>query len=224
MNKFVKLILDKKLNEAKEVFNEHMESIVERKLVEAKKMSAAKDALVVRKAFDGSQGARAEKLYRDVVEEVPVLEGEYDEALDEKYGKGYVSPASKIEKAMKKRGIEPNSSDKYRKEMERLDTQYAELKAKDKKVDEETEELDEAQRVKIVKARIRGGKVQRRKRVSNVKGFTLRGGRLTRMSAAERRRRKMGQRRGKIKRRAKMNRILMKRQRSLRKRASIGLK
>lgn len=164
MNKLVKLILDKNLNEAKEVFQTEMHSIVERKLVEAKKMAAAKDALVVRKAFDGSQGARAEKLYRDVVEEVPVLEGEYDEALDE------------------------------------------------------------AQRVKIVKARIRGGKVQRRKRVSNVKGFTLRGGRLTRMSAAERRRRKMGQRRGKIKRRAKMNRILMKRQRSLRKRASIGLK
>lgn len=164
MNKLVKLILDKNLNEAKEVFQTEMLSIVERKLVEAKKMAAAKDTLVVRKAFDGSQGARAEKLYRDVVEEVPVLEGEYDEALDE------------------------------------------------------------AQRVKIVKARIRGGKVQRRKRVSNVKGFTLRGGRLTRMSAAERRRRKMGQRRGKIKRRAKMNRILMKRQRSLRKRASIGLK
>lgn len=162
--KLVKLILDKKLNEAKEVFVENMASIVEKKLVEAKKMAAAKDALVVRKAFDGSQGARAEKLYRDVVEEVPVLEGEYDESLDE------------------------------------------------------------AQRVKIVKARIRGGKIQRRKRVSNVKGFTLRGGKLTRMSAAERRRRKMGQRRGKIKRRAKMNRILMKRQRSLRKRASIGLR
>lgn len=169
MNKLVKLILDKNLNEAKDVFETEMLSIVERKLVEAKKMAAAKDALVVRKAFDGSQGARAEKLYRDVVEEVPVLEGEYEEALDE-------------------------------------------------------DNLDEAQRIKIVKARIRGGKVQRRKRVSNVKGFTLRGGRLTRMSAAERRRRKMGQRRGKIKRRAKMNRILMKRQRSLRKRASIGLK
>lgn len=228
MNKLVKLILDKNLNEAKEVFQTEMLSIVERKLVEAKKMAAAKDALVVRKAFDGSQGARAEKLYRDVVEEIPVLEGEYDEALDEKYGKGYQSPASKIEKAMKAKGVQPNSSDKYRKEMEKLDAQYAELKAKDKKIDEDAEldeeNLDEAPRVKIIRARIRGGKVQRRKKVSTVAGFTFRSGKLKRMSPMERRRRKMGQRRGKIKRRAKLSRALMKRQRSMRKRQSMGLK
>ena len=88
--------------------------------------------------------------------------------------------------------------------------------------EEDEEQLDEA-RVKIVKARIRGGKIQRRKKVSNVPGMTIRGGKLTRMSPAERRRRKMGQRRGKIKRRAKMNRALMKRQRSIRKRKALGL-
>lgn len=87
-------------------------------------------------------------------------------------------------------------------------------------VKEET--LDEA-RIKIIKARIRGGKIQRRKKVSNVAGMTLRGGKLQRMSAAERRRRKMGARRAKIKRRSKMNRALMKRQRSLRKRKALGL-
>ena len=87
-------------------------------------------------------------------------------------------------------------------------------------VKEET--LDEA-RIKIIKARIRGGKIQRRKKVSNVAGMTLRGGKLQRMSPAERRRRKMGARRAKIKRKSKMNRALMKRQRSLRKRKALGL-
>ena len=83
-------------------------------------------------------------------------------------------------------------------------------------------ELDEA-RINIVKARIRGGQIQRRKKISNVPGMTIRGGKLQRMSPAERRRRKMGQRRGKIKRQAKMNRAIMKRQRSIRKRKALGI-
>jgi hypothetical protein len=83
-------------------------------------------------------------------------------------------------------------------------------------------ELHEA-RVKIVKARIRNGKVQRRKKVSNVKGYTMRGGKLTRMTPAERRRRKLGQKRGKIKRRAKMSRTRQKRKVALRKRKMLGL-
>ena len=53
--------------------------------------------------------------------------------------------------------------------------------------------------------------------------MTIRGGQLKRMSAAERRRRKMGARKGKIKRMAKMSRALMKRKRSLQKRKSLGL-
>ncbi len=88
--------------------------------------------------------------------------------------------------------------------------------------EEKEEELDEA-RINIVRARVRGGKIQRRKRVSNVPGMTLRGGTLKRMSAAERRRRKMGARRGKVKRKAKLSRSLMKRKRSLQKRKSLGL-
>jgi len=44
--------------------------------------------------------------------------------LKEKYGKGYVSPASKIEKAMKAKGIQPDSSDKYRQEMEKNSAAY----------------------------------------------------------------------------------------------------
>jgi hypothetical protein len=83
--------------------------------------------------------------------------------------------------------------------------------------------LDEASRIKIVKARFRGGKLQRRKKVSNVAGFTFRGGKMTRMSPAERRRRRMGQRMGKIKRKTSARRALLKRQRTMRRRKAMGL-
>ena len=89
-------------------------------------------------------------------------------------------------------------------------------------ISEDVDNIDEA-RINIVRARVRGGKVQRRKKVSNVAGMTMRGGTLKRMSAAERRRRKMGARKGKVKRRAKLSRSLMKRKRSLQKRKSLGL-
>lgn len=91
-----------------------------------------------------------------------------------------------------------------------------------KELKEESEELDEA-RIKIQKARVRGGKIERRRKVSNVEGHKIVDGKLKRMSPAERRRRKLGAKRGKLKRRSKMRLALMKRKRSLRKRASIGL-
>ena len=78
-------------------------------------------------------------------------------------------------------------------------------------------------RVKIIRARVRGGKVQRRKKVSAVKGYTIRGGKVVRMSPIERRRRKLAARKAKVKRRAKLARALIKRKRSLRKRKSLGL-
>ena len=78
-------------------------------------------------------------------------------------------------------------------------------------------------RKKLVKARVRGGKVQRRKVVSGVKGYTIRDGKLTRMSSAERLRRRISQRKAKVKRRAKLARSLIKRKRSLRRRQSLGL-
>jgi hypothetical protein len=79
-------------------------------------------------------------------------------------------------------------------------------------------------RKKLIRARIRGGKVQRRKVVSAVKGFTIRKGKLTRMTSAERMRRRVAQRKAKIKRKAKAARALIKRKRSIRKRKSLGLK
>jgi hypothetical protein len=79
-----------------------------------------------------------------------------------------------------------------------------------------------AARVKIIKFRIKNGKVQRRKKVSNVPGFRMAGTRLVRMSATERRRRKLGARKAKIKRRTKNVQIMMKRKRSLQKRKRLG--
>ena len=77
-------------------------------------------------------------------------------------------------------------------------------------------------RVKIVKLRIRNGKIQRRKKVSTVPGMTVRNGTLKRMSPVERRNRKMGQRRGKLKRRVKIQQAIRKRKRSILKRKRLG--
>lgn len=76
---------------------------------------------------------------------------------------------------------------------------------------------------KIVKARVRGGKVQRKKKVATRPGYTIRGGKLVRMSSKERQKRKIAARKGKVKRKAKMARAMIKRRRSLRKRQSLGV-
>ena len=89
-------------------------------------------------------------------------------------------------------------------------------------------ELDEGNitrmgRTKLVRVRIRGGKIQRRKKLSAVPGYTTRGGKLVRMSPMERRHRKMAAKRSKFKRRAKLKQALRKRRMSLRKRSAMGL-
>lgn len=78
-------------------------------------------------------------------------------------------------------------------------------------------------RTKLVRVRIRGGKIQRRKKLSAVPGYTTRGGKLVRMSPMERRHRKMAAKRSKFKRRAKLRQALRKRKMSLRKRSAMGL-
>jgi len=93
---------------------------------------------------------------------------------------------------------------------------------------EDDESISEANiqkmgRTKLVRVRVRNGKVQRRKKLSNVKGFTYRGGKLVRMSPMERRNRKMAARRVKIKLRSKRSQILRKRKMSLRRRKAMGL-
>jgi len=78
-------------------------------------------------------------------------------------------------------------------------------------------------RIKRIRVRVRNGKVIRNTRKSGIKGYSLRGGRLVRMSAAERLHRRRGARKGKFKRRVHAARSLMKRKRSLRKRHSLGI-
>jgi hypothetical protein len=90
-------------------------------------------------------------------------------------------------------------------------------------------ELDEANiqkmgRTKLIRVRIRAGKVQRRRKISSIPGYTFRGGKMVRMSASERRKRKLGARKAKFKRRSKMSQILRKRKMSLRKRKAMGVR
>lgn len=87
---------------------------------------------------------------------------------------------------------------------------------------DEEKQLIEAARFRIVPVRIRRGKIQRRRKVSKIGGYTFRGGKLKKMSPKERRNRRISQRRGKIKRRAKMSRSLIKRKRSMRRLAAFG--
>jgi hypothetical protein len=91
------------------------------------------------------------------------------------------------------------------------------------------EQIDESNivrmgRMKMIRARIRSGKVQRRVKKSAIPGMRVASGKLVRMTPTEKRKRKMGARRAKIKRRAKLARALMKRRRSLMKRKAMGLK
>lgn len=78
-------------------------------------------------------------------------------------------------------------------------------------------------RVKIVRVRVRGGKVQARKKFSAVSGYTIRGGKMVRMSSQEQQKRKLGARKARFKRRAKLQQSLRKRQRSISKRKAMGL-
>jgi hypothetical protein len=94
--------------------------------------------------------------------------------------------------------------------------------------DVDLDELEEGNimkmgRTKMIRVRIRGGKIQRRKKLSAVKGYTTRGGKLVRMSPVERRNRKVASRRSKFKRRAKLRQALRKRKMSLRRRSAMGL-
>jgi hypothetical protein len=94
---------------------------------------------------------------------------------------------------------------------------------------EDVEDISEANiqkmgRTKLVRVRIRKGKVQRRKKFSNVVGFTIRGGKMVRMSSMERRHRKMAAKRAKIKSRSKIRQTVRKRNMSLRRRKAMGIK
>lgn len=79
-------------------------------------------------------------------------------------------------------------------------------------------------RTKMVRVRVRQGKVQRRKKIATQPGYTVRNGKIIRMTAQERRNRRLAARKAKIKRRSKKSQMLRKRRLSLRKRLSMGIK
>jgi len=82
--------------------------------------------------------------------------------------------------------------------------------------------LDES-RFRIVRARVRHGKILRRHKEATRKGFTMRGGKVTKMMPRERRNRKLAQRKAAKKRRGKLSRSRMNMKKALRKRRAMGL-
>lgn len=198
MSNLINSIVNRNFVEADSILSEKVELIMAKKLEEAKKMCAAK--------MTEQQGNTMNRTASQLVRLGVVEEDNVEEAID---------PAEKTQLSVEKGTPKQEPGSTHYKDVPGS-THYK------NNMKEEDEQLDEA-RIKIVKARIRGGQIQRRKKVSNVPGMTIRGGKLKRMTPAERRNRKLGQRRGKIKRRSKMNRALMKRQRSIRKRKALGL-
>lgn len=93
----------------------------------------------------------------------------------------------------------------------------------------EEETIEEANvqrqgRLKLIRVRIRGGKVQRRVKKSAVRGFTLKAGKLKRITAQQRLRMSRIQKRAAVKRRAKIRTTIMKRKRSIRRLRAMGVK
>ena len=82
--------------------------------------------------------------------------------------------------------------------------------------------LDEANWAKV--NRVRSGKIQRRKLISQRPGYRIQNGKLVRMSSIERRKRHLAQVKAARKRKPMMARILRKRAVSLRRRKTAGIK
>ena len=207
--KLVEAIDSKNFESANDLLAEKFHSIMERKMFEVKKMVAAEMC----GQGSGFATTKNQKMVdQDVLEEEPSTGEESSMARSE-----LASIAKNAKSIMAK--VKGN------KELEAW-TQSKITKAADYMTSVsdymDSEKLDEA-RIAIVKARIRGGKIQRRKRVSNVPGFTLRGGKLTRMSASERRRRKLGARVAARKTKQKQSQSLRKRKLSLMKRSRLGI-
>ena len=233
MTKMIHDIINKNFSGAEKLVRENLENIAERKIIEMKKMIAAKNVTGISKAAVDKIGQSTGTEHSYEVDKANTPEKTPADRV--KDGDGFDDMENPNTKDNKLKEKAPPGA-KYERMVKHIKAEYAKngltdkeksiayataWKAKNANMEEET--LDEA-RFKIVKARIRNGKVQRRKKVSTAPGLTFRGGKLTRMSPTERRHRKMGQRRGKLKRRAKMSRTLRKRTMSLRKRSRLGIK
>ena len=225
MKNLIENITTKNYDAANEVIAENFKLILERKMCEMKKAVAAK-------MEQNTHDERMRRLKMDVLEgnaEEPKPTQSTEQQVSEQEEPGDESSMARSELSAIVKDVKTIMSKiRGNKELEAW-TQSKITKAADYMnavadyMDSgEEEKLDEA-RINIVKARIRGGVVQRRKRVSNVPGMTLRGGQLTRMSAAERRARKLGAKRAARKSKAKKSQMLRKRKMSLMKRQRLGI-
>lgn len=199
MRELVEHIVNKNFDAANETIAESFDLIMRKKLVEMKKIVRARDM--------DEQNLAMNKRYPNASSKVRagINEDDMDKFDDDK------------------QKPEPKKAKMYRHDVTGKEIVHTGTPPEGYKLVRE-EDLTEQQRFKIVKARVRGGKVERRRKVSNVPGFTFRSGKLTRMSPQERRRRKLGQRKGKIKRKSKLRQSLMKRRRAMIKRRAIGLR
>lgn len=209
MSKLIDSIVNKNFVVADSILEETVGLIMTKKLEEAKKQTAAKMC-----EQPHSMNRTASKLRAMDIAQEEVESGEESSMARSELNAVTKDAKSIMSKVKGNKELEAWTQSKITKAADYLNSVADYMGGEEK--------LEEA-RINIVKARIRGGQIQRRKKISNVPGMTFRGGKLQRMSPAERRRRKMGQRRGKIKRQAKMNRAIMKRQRSIRKRKALGI-
>jgi hypothetical protein len=200
MKKLIESIVNKDYDSANRHLEEGFKLILEKKMYEMKKMCAAK------MSEQNTPEERMKRLRSGVLEEDEIEEGLLKVARDK------LKLLTPTAKANMKKPVMRNISGRP----------MQKLKIEPKKLEEDAEEQIDEARVNIVKVRIRGGKVQRRKKVSNVPGMTFRGGSLVRMSPAERRKRKLGAKRAALKTRTKKSQILRKRKMSLMKRQRLG--
>lgn len=206
MTKLVEEILNKNYDVANEVLEEQFRTILERKMCEMKKIVAAEMYSQTDEKLKS-----VSKLYRGVNEE----EAGEESSMARSELSAIVKDAKSIMSKVKgNKELEAWTQSKITKSADYMNAvaDYMDNEGK----------LDEA-RINIVKARIRGGVLQRRKKVSNVPGMTIRGGQLKRMSAAERRRRKLGAKKAQLKTRGKQVQIQRNRKLSLMKRKRLGL-
>jgi hypothetical protein len=224
MKHLVEAIDNKNFESANDLLAEKFHSIMERKMFEVKKMVAAEMC----GQGSGFMPTKNQKMVDQGVleEDEPKVIQNTEQEVSEQEQPGEESSMARSELAsITKNAKSIMAKIKGNKELEAW-TQSKITKAADYMTSVsdymDGEKLDEA-RVAIIKARIRGGKIQRRKKVSNVPGFTLRGGKLTRMSASERRRRKLGARIAARKTKQKQSQSLRKRRLSLMKRSRLGI-
>jgi hypothetical protein len=175
---------------------------------------------ILNKKYDEAED-RLNEAFRNILErkmyemkkQVAAKMCEEDDALEEEPDLSNIIRDNKTGKLSMKPGTRSNIN--FSKIVRDINTGNLSLK-------EEEQELDEG-RINIVKVRVRGGKIQRRMKVSNVAGFTMRAGKLTRMSPTERRKRKLGAKKAARKSRAKRSQMLRKRRMSLMKRKRLGV-